>query len=73
VAGFHGEALRLRVTAPPSGGAANREVVRLLATLLGVPASAVAITGGLSARKKRVRVQGIAVATVRDRLLGAFR
>lgn len=36
LAGLHGNALRVRVSAPPEGGAANRELVRLLAGLLGV-------------------------------------
>ena len=50
--------LKLRLTAPPVDGRANRAVTRFLAKALGVAASAVAIEAGETARDKRVRVRG---------------
>jgi uncharacterized protein (TIGR00251 family) len=68
VAGFHGQALRIRVAAPPEGGAANRELVRLLATALGVKIADVGIEAGAGARDKRIRVRGLSAEQIRDRL-----
>jgi len=60
--------LKLRVAAPPVGGAANEELVRFLAKALGVPRAAVAVTAGAAGRRKTVQVQGIAAAEVARRL-----
>ncbi len=57
IAGFQGEFLRIRVTAPPEGGQANRLCCRLLAEKLGIAPSRVEIVSGHNARKKRVRIQ----------------
>ena len=68
VAGMHGEALRVRVTAPPENGAANREIVRLLAEVLDVRPRDVAVEAGAASRRKRVRVRGLEPATALRRL-----
>jgi len=57
VTGFQGEFLRIRVTAPPEGGQANRLSCRLLAETLGIAPSRIEIVSGHNARKKRIRVQ----------------
>jgi hypothetical protein len=57
-AGAHGGALKVRVAAPPVGGAANGELARFLARALGVPAGAVEIVGGRASKSKVVRVAG---------------
>ncbi|HET9602740.1 MAG TPA: DUF167 domain-containing protein [Gemmatimonadales bacterium] len=58
IVGPHGDALKVRLAAPPVDGAANEELVRLLAKEYGVPKSAIAIVAGLSSRRKTVRVRG---------------
>jgi uncharacterized protein (TIGR00251 family) len=58
IAGEHDGALRIRVTAPPVDGAANEEVIRLLARALGVTRSAVEIVSGQTSKTKRVKVRG---------------
>jgi len=58
IAGERDGALRVRVTAPPVDGAANEELVRLLARELKVRASAVEILSGHSSRTKSVLVRG---------------
>lgn len=62
VAGRHGDALKIRLAAPPTGGAANRELVRFLAERLRVPRSAVTITAGQAGRRKTVRIAGLETA-----------
>ena len=64
-AGRHGDALRVRLAAPPVDGAANGALVDLLAALLGVPRRAVRIVGGLASRSKLVEVDGIDAGAVR--------
>ena len=68
VVGLHGGALRVRVAAPPVDGAANRELVRVLAAALGIAPAGVAIEAGTRGREKRVRVRGLSAADVRARL-----
>ena len=56
IAGERNGALRVRLASPPVDGAANRELIALLAKALSVPRSAVAIDAGHSSRTKRVTV-----------------
>jgi len=70
IAGVAEGRLRIRVAAPPVGGAANEELVRFLARALGVPKSAVAVTAGTAGRRKTVLVRGVAVAAARGLLPG---
>lgn len=59
ILGPHGDAVKIRVAAPPEAGAANVALRRFLATLLRVPAHRVTITHGTSGRRKTIAVQGI--------------
>jgi uncharacterized protein len=59
VAGRHGDALKIRLAAPPVDGAANDELIRFLAERLSVPRSAVTITAGHTSRRKTVKITGI--------------
>jgi hypothetical protein len=68
VAGLHGDALCVRVRARPVEGAANREVLEVLAQVLGVGASALRIDGGEHGRDKRIMVCGLGSDAVRKRL-----
>jgi uncharacterized protein (TIGR00251 family) len=67
-AGLHGDALKVRLAAPPVDGAANDALVRWLAGVLSVPRSAVALTAGASSRAKTVEVTGADADDVRRRL-----
>lgn len=68
VAGRHGDALKVRLQAPPVDGAANEELVRFLAESLGVARRAVTITGGLTSRRKTVEIEGLAAEDLARRL-----
>lgn len=59
VVGRHGDALKIAVAAPPVGGRANEGVVKALAELLGVEASAVSVATGETSRRKRLFVSGL--------------
>jgi len=60
VAGLHGEAVKLRLTAPPVEGAANKMCIAFLSELLGVPKSTLEIVAGHSSRSKQVLVRSTA-------------
>ena len=57
--GLHGGAFRVRLLAPPVEGAANAELLALVAETLRVPRRNVSIQSGEHARGKRVLVNGI--------------
>ncbi len=65
VVGLHGDALKVRLAAPPVDGAANAELIRVMAKVLGVPKSSVEVTRGHSGKRKVVRVAGLAVEDAR--------
>ena len=68
VVGRHGDAVKVRVAAPPEGGRANDAVVALMAASFDVKLSQVTLLSGESSRAKRVQIDGIAEAEV-ERLL----
>lgn len=63
--GRHGARLKVRVTAPPEGGKATREVARLLHDVLG---SDVTLKSGMRSRSKVLVVRKTDVDTVRRKL-----
>ena len=68
LAGWMGETLKVRVTAPPEGGRANRMLAELLAAALGTPRSAVRVVAGAGSARKQVAIDGLDQAEVRSRL-----
>ncbi len=68
ITGRHGDALRIRVAAPPLDGRATEAARRALASALGVAPSAVTLTAGERSRLKRFRVDGLAADDARARL-----
>jgi uncharacterized protein len=71
VVGRHGDAWKLRVTAPAEGGRANDAVVRLLAETLALPRSSVTLVSGHSARDKIVELAGVEPDDIERRLSSA--
>lgn len=68
LSGLHGAALKVRLTAPPVKGAANKALCEFLAAQLGVRPRAVEIVSGHSSRQKVVRVNGVSADEVRQQL-----
>lgn len=60
VVGEHDGNLRVRLAAPPVDGAANEELVRVVARALDLPARAVEIMSGHASKVKQVRARGAA-------------
>ena len=69
IAGEFDGALRVRLAAPPVDGAANRELIRVLAKELKVPQTAVDIVAGSASRRKIVRICDV-TDDARERLKG---
>jgi len=59
IVGEHAGALRVRIAAPPVDGAANEELMRLLAKQFGIRSSAVRILAGQNGRTKKVGIEGV--------------
>lgn len=68
--GIHGDALKVRLTAPPVEGRANEALIAFLAHWLDVRQSQVEIVAGATSRRKMVRVIGLSTQEVEERLLG---
>ena len=68
VVGRHGDAWKLRVTAPPERGKANEATLELLAGTLGVERSDLRLVAGSGARDKTVEVSGLSSDEAERRL-----
>ena len=63
-------ALKVKLTAPPVDGAANRSLISFISKLLHIPRSSVRIISGERSRMKRVEVEGITTTEVRGAIEG---
>ncbi|MBK9214923.1 MAG: DUF167 domain-containing protein [Chloracidobacterium sp.] len=68
VVGWADGILKVRLTSPPVDGAANDELVRLIAKRVGVARSNVEITRGLTSRNKTLRIHGITAELLKAKL-----
>jgi uncharacterized protein (TIGR00251 family) len=64
IVGFVGDELKVKLTSPPVDGAANDELIRLLAKKFGVSRFDIEIVSGHTSRQKRVRITGLGHARV---------
>ncbi|MGV8073178.1 MAG: DUF167 domain-containing protein [Syntrophobacteraceae bacterium] len=58
LAGIHEGKLKIRLSAPPVEGEANKECIRFLSKLIGMPKSAIEIIQGHKSRHKKVLIHG---------------
>lgn len=65
---MRGGALLVRLNAAPVDGAANAELIEILAQALDVSKRAVSIVTGERGRQKRVRIDGMTTELVRSKL-----
>ena len=70
IVGEHDGALKIKLTSPPVDGAANAELIALIAKTLGVPRSDVVITSGESSKTKQLRITGVTASQIRSLLDG---
>lgn len=54
IEGIYGDALKIKLTAPPVAGAANKMCIEFLAKSIGAPKSTVEVLSGHSSRTKRI-------------------
>lgn len=66
--GMRGDAIVVRLRSAPADGAANAELIDLIAAALDVPKRAVTIIAGQTSRHKRLRVVGLDDTTAQTRL-----
>lgn len=64
VAGVLGDRLKVRVSAPPEAGKANRAIAELLAASVGVKPRHVQLVSGPGSPEKTFLVEGVSVADV---------
>jgi uncharacterized protein len=68
VAGLHGDALKILLTAPPVEGAANAACLRFLTEFLDLGRARLSIIRGMKSRQKLIRITQMSVDTLRSRL-----
>jgi uncharacterized protein (TIGR00251 family) len=68
VAGWLGDALKIKIHAPALDGRANEALCEFLAAELGLPKRAVSLAHGDKSRQKLVRIAGLTLAEVQSRL-----
>jgi uncharacterized protein (TIGR00251 family) len=66
IAGEHEGSVKVRIAVPPVDGAANAELIRLLAKEFGISKNRIEIAGGHRARSKQILIRGLNVADVND-------
>lgn len=59
VCGVQGNALKIKLTAPPVEGEANKRLIEFLSGFLDIKKSALAIDSGDKSKNKRVKVEGL--------------
>ena len=68
IAGEIDGALKVRLCSPPVDGAANAELIKMLAREFGVSRGRVEIVSGQNSRTKRIRITGATVDEMKSRL-----
>ncbi|HED54556.1 MAG TPA: YggU family protein [Phycisphaerales bacterium] len=68
IAGRLGDRLKVKVSAPPEAGKANKAICAIIAKQLAVKSAAVEVIKGMSNPEKTIRVLGISAEVARDRL-----
>lgn len=66
IVGFQGDALKVKVTAPPTGGKANQRLRKLLAEALNLGQSNIEIVQGHASRRKVLRIWNVRPLHVRN-------
>lgn len=68
IAGVLGDALKVAVSAAPARGKANKRILAVLASGLGLSPQDLEVLGGRTSRDKRVLVSGLSAGELRSRL-----
>jgi uncharacterized protein len=66
IVGEHGGLLKVRLAAPPVDGAANAELIKVLAKKFGVSKSDVAIVRGETSKNKRIKIENLSLSKFKE-------
>lgn len=66
IVGEHDGALKVRIASPPVDGAANAELIRLLAKKFGVSKSDIEIVGGSTSKNKRIKIANLSQSKLEE-------
>ena len=66
VVGIQGDALKVRIAAPPVDGEANEALERFLAKRLGLTRADVKIVRGHTGRRKSIRIAGVTASRLKQ-------
>ena len=66
VVGMHDGALKIRIAAPPVDGAANAEMIKILAKFFGVAKSDISIVSGETSKNKRIKIENLSVSKLEE-------
>lgn len=69
VQGLHGDALKIRLHAPPVDGKANAALIAFLSRKLNISKNNITLKSGMNQRRKIITVNGLAMAEIEQRLL----
>ncbi len=69
IQGLHGDALKIRLHAPPVDGKANEALISFLSKTLDIPKGNITLKSGANQRRKIISIRGISKAEVEKRLL----
>ena len=72
IAGLHGDAVKICITAPPVDGKANSALIVFLAKFFNIPKSAVTLKSGKQSRTKRFLLSGLSPAEAKTLLQAAL-
>ena len=70
ILGWEGDTLRVKITAPPVEGAANKACVEFIADGLGIKRGQVSIISGDKSRDKVLKITGMSEEAVRKAVWG---
>ncbi|MCD6320129.1 MAG: YggU family protein [Candidatus Desulfofervidaceae bacterium] len=68
IVGLEGQALKIKVKAPPEKGKANQACIELLASFLGIPKTRIKLLRGETSRQKVFSLLGLKAAEIKEHL-----
>ncbi|TWT62097.1 DUF167 domain-containing protein [Rubinisphaera italica] len=72
IVGWLGEALKIKVKAPPEKGKANASVIELIATKLNIPRESMSLISGETSPVKVIEIQGVDNPQLKQRVEDAL-
>jgi uncharacterized protein (TIGR00251 family) len=68
IQGVHGDALKIRLQAPPVEGKANQALIRFLSDALDLPRARISVASGETGRNKTILINGLTAEQLKERL-----